>query len=146
MILIALSPHVNFFLLNVIFNFYPFIFNTGHYPSSQAGRPLVSLHKAGIVTAFYVNYGKWFGRRLYRSVLKGYRGVLAHPEPFAMGHTQHFAAMGAEVNIPLTQNAPELAHPYAAQFSRAMRAYRLDVFFGFQSYHRDRLLHERGWM
>ena len=66
----------------------------------------------------------------------GYCRILAHPESLAMGHTQHLPAMGAEVDIPLTQNAPELAHPYAAQLSRAMRAYRLDAFFDFQDYHR----------
>jgi hypothetical protein len=64
-----------------------------------------------------------------------YHCILAHPESFAMGNTQHLAAMGAEVNIPLTQNTLEPAHPYAVQFSRTMRAYRLDVFLGFQSYH-----------
>jgi len=73
----------------------------------------------------------------YAGEVRQDRAALAHPESFAMGHTQHFSAMRAKVHIPLTQNAPEFAHPYAAQFSRTMRAYRFDVFFDFQSYHRE---------
>ena len=63
--------------------------------------------------------------------------LLSHPETLSVGDPQDLAAMGAEINVTLTQKTSEQLHPNRRQSRRTMWADRLNVLSGFQMSHRN---------